>query len=86
MHEESEDSIGTRENNWNKYVFISELSSARPFLFSRQTLYVQFVHAVTQLVAVVLAATCCLYSYLEVGKGNQSTNLTVDWKMILRAE
>lgn len=30
MHEELEDSIGTRENNLNKYVFVSELSSARP--------------------------------------------------------
>lgn len=31
MHEELEDTIGTRENNWkSKYVFILELSSAKP--------------------------------------------------------
>lgn len=82
MREELEDSIGTGENNWNKkYVFISELSSARPV---SPFLHVQFVHAVTQLVAV--AATCCLYSYLEMGKGNESTNLPADWKMIMQAE
>lgn len=30
MHEELEDTIGTRENNWNsKYVFMLQLSSAK---------------------------------------------------------
>lgn len=86
MHEDLENGIETRENNWkNKYVAFYQKCpwSGRHLLFI-QTLYVPMSMSIGS--SSFSITTCWLASYLETGEGNETTNLTSDWKMIMETE
>lgn len=50
MHEKLEESIGTRENNQNKYVFIPDLSSTRPAPPFLQTTIIHAIYPFSNLI------------------------------------